>query len=158
MKKIFVYTNIVTYICIRMNSSDSRYWECLYFSANVLARKIEKLAGATWKQVDLSPSHAYLLMIVLEEPGVQPGTLSDELQLTPSTITRLIEKLEEKNFVVRTVTGKITNLYPTPKAKKLLPELRKCVHQFQEEYTKILGREESTRLVNNIHKLANKLP
>ena len=141
-----------------MNSSDSRYRECLYFSANVLARKIEKLAGATWKKVDLSPSHAYLLMIVLEEPGVQPGILSDELQLTPSTITRLIEKLEEKNFVVRTVSGKITNLYPTPKAKKLLPELKRCVHQFQHEYTEILGKEESIRLVNNIHKLANKLP
>ena len=141
-----------------MNSSERRYRECLYFSANVLARKIEKLAGATWKKIDLSPSHAYLLMIVLDEPGVQPGTLSDELQLTPSTITRLTEKLEEKNFVVRTVSGKVTNLYPTPKAKKLLPELKKCVCQFQQEYTKILGQEESTRLVNNIHKLANKLP
>ncbi len=141
-----------------MNSSESRYRECLYFSANVLARKIEKLAGTTWKKVDLSPSHAYLLMIVLDEPGVQPGTLSDELQLTPSTITRLIEKLEEKGLVLRTTTGKITNLYSTPKAKKLIPELKECVNQFQNEYTEILGKEESSRLVNNIHKLANKLP
>ena len=141
-----------------MNSSDSRYRECLYFSANVLARKIEKLAGATWKKVNMSPSHAYLLMIVLEEPGVQPGILSDELQLTPSTITRLIEKLEEKDLVVRTTSGKITNLYPTPKAKKLLPQLNECVKQFQRDYTKILGVEESAKLVSNIHKLANKLP
>ena len=106
----------------------------------------------------MSPSHAYLLMIVLEEPGVQPGILSDELQLTPSTITRLIEKLEEKDLVVRTTSGKITNLYPTPKAKKLLPQLNECVKQFQRDYTKILGVEESAKLVSNIHKLANKLP
>lgn len=141
-----------------MNSSDSRYRECLYFSANVLARKIEKLAGATWKKVNMSPSHAYLLMIVLQEPGVQPGVISDELQLSPSTITRLIEKLEEKDLVVRTASGKITNLYPTPKAKKLLPQLNECVKQFQKDYTEILGGEESARLVTNIHKLANKLP
>lgn len=141
-----------------MNSSESRYKECLYFSANVLARKIEKLASASWKKVNLSPSHAYLLLIVLEEPGVQPGTLSGELQLTPSTITRLVEKLEEKELVVRTTSGKLTNLYPTPKAKKLLPELVNCVKDFQQQYTAILGGEESARLVHNIHKLANKLP
>src|SRR6185312_10666430 len=102
-----------------MGTSDSRFCQCLYFSSNALARKVEKLAQESWKPVGLSPSHAYLLMIVIEDPGVQPGTLANELQLQPSTITRLIEKLEQKKLVVRVMEGKITNVYPTSKAKEL---------------------------------------
>jgi DNA-binding MarR family transcriptional regulator len=140
-----------------MKTSESRYCKCMYFSANALARKIEKLAGDCWKKINLSPSHAYLLMVVVEDPGVQPGALADELQLTPSTITRLIEKLEEKKLVVRTTEGKVTNVYPTPKAKELYPKLKECSKHFYEIYSGVLGKEESARLVQNINKLADKL-
>lgn len=77
-----------------MKSSNSRFNKCLYFSDNALARKVEKLATESWKKINLSPSHAYLLMMVLDEPGA----IAKEMQLTPSTIIRLIEKLEEKNW------------------------------------------------------------
>ena len=128
-----------------MKASQSRYCKCIYFSANALARKIEKLACDCWQKVNLSPSHAYLLMVVIEDPGIQPGLLAHELQLTPSTITRLMEKLEEKRLVVRTTEGKVTNVYPTPKAKDMYPKLKECSNNFVEIYAGILGREESAR-------------
>jgi len=140
-----------------MKASESRYCKCMYFSANTLARKIEKLAGNCWKKLNLSPSHAYSLMVVFEDPGVQPGALAKELQLTPSTITRLIEKLEEKKLVVRTTEGKVTNVYPTPKGTELYPKLKECSKNFYETYASVLGKEESARLVQNLNKLADKL-
>jgi len=129
----------------------------MYFVSNALARKVEKLATEAWKKVDLSPSHAYLLMLVIESPGMQPSALSQELHLTPSTITRLIEKLEEKKLLVRTTEGKLTNVYPTPKGKELHPALRQCQAQFYESYVGILGKEESARLVQNMNRIADKL-
>jgi MarR family transcriptional regulator, organic hydroperoxide resistance regulator len=141
-----------------MKSSESRYNKCLYFSANALARKIEKLAIDSWKELDLSPSHGYLLMIVLEEPGVQPTAIANELQLTPSTITRLIEKLELAKLVIRTTEGKLTNIYPTPRAKELYPRMKNCSSKFFEKYTAVLGEPESNRMVNNMNKLNDKLP
>ena len=140
-----------------MNTSQSKYSQCLYFSSNALARKMEKLAQESWKPVGLSPSHAYLLMIAIEEPGVQPGLLAKELQLQPSTITRLIEKLEQKKLVVRTTEGKTTNVYPTPKAKELLGKLKDCVKHFYASHSAILGKEESSNMVRNMNKLADKL-
>jgi DNA-binding MarR family transcriptional regulator len=141
-----------------MKTSDSRYCKCLYFTTNALARKVEKLATDSWKQVGLSPSHAYLLMLVLDEPGAQPGFIAEQLQLTPSTITRLVEKLEDKKLVVRTTEGKLTNIYPTPKAKDLHPQLKQCLKEFYEGYSNILGKEESARLVQSMNKVADKLP
>lgn len=140
-----------------MKSSESRFSKCLYFSTNALARKVEKLALDTWKAVDLSPSHGYLLLVVLDEPGVQPGYLADELQLTPSTVTRLIEKLESKKLVVRTTEGKVTNIYPTPKAKELYPRMRKCVEDFYMLYSKVIGEQESDKLVTTINRMNDKL-
>lgn len=129
----------------------------MYFTANSLARKIDKLAQESWSKVDLSPSHAYLLMMVLEEPGIQPGLLADHLQLQPSTVTRLIEKLEEKKLLVRTTEGKMTNVYPSPKGKDLLPKLKECLNEFYSRYSAILGKDESAKLVQNMGKVADKL-
>jgi Transcriptional regulators len=123
-----------------------------------LARKIEKLANESWKKVGLTPSHAYLLMLAIDEPGIQPSALVKQLLLTPSTITRLIEKLEEKKLVIRATEGKLTNVYPTPKARALLPELRECLNDFYQNYSSIIGKEESARLVTNMNKLVDKLP
>lgn len=140
-----------------MKTTDSQYYKCLYFTSNALARKVEKLAIESWKQVELSPSHGYVLMAVLQEPGVQPSKLSDEMQLMPSTITRLLEKLEEKKLVIRTTEGKITNVYPTPKAKELLPQLKKCVADFYKRYTSIIGHKESDQLVKTLGAVADQL-
>jgi len=130
----------------------------MYFVSNALARKIEKIARNAWNKVNLSPSHAYLLMLVIDNPGVQPMALSEELQLQPSTITRLIEKLELKKLLVRTYEGKVTNVYPTPKAKIMLPKLKQCVTDFYQSYSAILGKDESTKLVNSMNRIADKLP
>jgi DNA-binding MarR family transcriptional regulator len=129
----------------------------MYFSSQAMARKVEKLAQQSWKKVDLSPSHAYLLMMVLDEPGIQPSALVEELLLTPSTITRLIEKLEEKKLVVRTTEGKLTNVYPTPKAKDLLPKLNACLEEFYKTYSSILGKDESAQMVLRMNKITDKL-
>jgi DNA-binding MarR family transcriptional regulator len=141
-----------------MKATASKYAQCLYFSSNALARKIEKLANDSWKKVGLTPSHAYLLMLAIEEPGIQPSALVKQLLLTPSTITRLIEKLEEKKLVVRTTEGKLTNVYPTPKAKALLPEMKECLDHFYQHYSSIIGKDEGARFVNSMNKLVDKLP
>jgi DNA-binding MarR family transcriptional regulator len=140
-----------------MKTSESRYSKCLYFTSNALARKVDKLAQESWKKVNLSPSHAYLLMMVIEEPGLQPKILAQHLQLQPSTITRLMEKLELRKLIIRATEGKLTNVYPTPKAKEILPRLNECLSEFYGRYAEILGKEECGRFVQNMVKMTDKL-
>jgi DNA-binding MarR family transcriptional regulator len=140
-----------------MKTSESKYSSCLYFTANALARKIEKIAIDTWKRVDLSPSHAYLLMLTLDEPGIQAGQLAEQLQLTPSTITRLLEKLEEKKLVIRASEGKQTNVYPTQKAKEMKPLLNECLIDATDRFGKILSKEESKQFIKTMHHVSEQL-
>ena len=140
-----------------MKTSCSKYAQCLYFTTNALARKVEKLALESWKPVKLSPSHAYLLLVVLDQPGAQPSQLADEVQLQPSTITRLVQKLEESKLVVRTTEGKITNIYPTPKAKELYPQMQSCLQQFNQQCAHFFNKDESGKLVQTVALAADKL-
>lgn len=140
-----------------MKTSDSKFCNCLYFTANALARKTEKLANESWKKIGLAPSHAYLLILALEEPGINAGQAAEQLQLTPSTITRTIEKLEEKKLLLRVTEGKQTNLYPTQKGKELRPSLMQCIDEFDKKYTAILGKTESHELIKTMNTIADKL-
>jgi DNA-binding MarR family transcriptional regulator len=140
-----------------MKVSESKYCQCLYFTASAFSRKVEKLAVEAWKKSNLSPSHGYLLMLAIEEPGIQAGKIAEQLQLTPSTITRFIEKLEEKKLVLRASEGKSTNVYPTQKGKDMKPLLKECINAFYESYSKILGKTESNRFIQHMNVFADKL-
>ena len=145
------------YIYALMKSCDSRYSKCLYFASSALSRKVEKLASECWQPAGLSPSHGYLLMLAIEEPGVHPSALGEQLQLTPSTITRLIEKLEEKQLVLRISEGKATSVFATPKGKDMLDLLKDCSHQFYVKYSQILGEEKSAALTASMCSVADQL-
>lgn len=129
----------------------------MYFSASALARKIEKLACTCWKPVDLSPSHAYLLLLVIDQPGIQPTSICTQLQLTPSTITRLMEKLEEKQLVTRTNEGKTTTVFPTTKAIELLPQLRACQQEFYQKQAEAVKGADCRELVQQMNRLSDKV-
>jgi DNA-binding MarR family transcriptional regulator len=140
-----------------LKHSENHYRKCLYFSANALARKTEKLALESWSKVGLSPSHGYLLMLVIDQPGIQPTMIASWLHLTPSTVTRLILKLERMKLLHRTTEGKSTNVHPTVKGKNLLPKLKACQQEFVARYGSILGEQESLRLALQMVSVADKL-
>ncbi|MFT3903950.1 MAG: MarR family winged helix-turn-helix transcriptional regulator [Niabella sp.] len=140
-----------------MKLSEYRYSNCLYFTSNALARKMEGMAIESFKPVELNPSLALLLILAIENPGIQPGRVSEQLQLTPSTITRLIEKLEKRKLLVRIFESKATNIYPTANAKKISSILYQCVENFNASYQKILGIEESKKLLKDICNTIGKL-
>ncbi len=140
-----------------MKSSESKFSSCVYFSSAAFARRVEKIAVESWKGVGLSPSHGYLLINVIDEPGIQPGVLAAQLQLQPSTITRFIEKLEEKKLVVRTADGKLTNVYPTRKAREMQATLKKCVQEFNKTCCSIFGKDEMKKFVLALNKMSDKV-
>ncbi len=112
---------------------------CLYFQSNNLARNLSRMADEAFRSVGLSPSHAFLLMKVIDEPGIQPSRLSEILGLTPSTITRLIEKMEYQGYLERASEGRATLVSPTNKCIAKESELRIAWKNLQKQYTEILG-------------------
>ena len=72
------------------SEKNKDYCQCLYYSANALAREIGKIADEEFAPTGLAPSQAFMMMTVIEKPGIQPMEISHIMMLAPSTITRFI--------------------------------------------------------------------
>ena len=144
------------YLCA-MDDCKSKYCGCLYYSANALARNMTKLADEEFAVTGLSSSYAFLLMTVCSKPGIQPKEISHHMQLTPSTVTRLIEKMEFKGYLRRQHTGRITEVFPTPMSEEINIQVKLAWKKLYLRYSDILGKENGEKLTESINSANVKL-
>jgi len=140
-----------------MAREASPFCGCLYYSANALGRIITKMAEEEYAITGLSPSYAFLLMIVNKKPGVQPSEISDKMMLTPSTVTRLIEKLEYQGYLKRRSEGRTTLVEPTEKSLKISDTIQQAWVNLYKRYVALLGEETAKKLTQEIYEAAIKL-
>jgi len=105
----------------------------------------------------LTSSYAFLLMTVNDKPGIQPNEISSIMQLTPSTITRLIEKMEHKGLLYREYQGRIAEVYPTQASLDLHAKIKEAWKALYDKYSALLGKDESDQLSHLIHEATLKL-
>jgi len=110
-----------------------------------------KIADEEFSITGLSSSHAFLLMIVNEKPGIQPMEISRQMQLTRSTVTRSIEKMEHRNFLIRDQIGRSTKVFPKQLSIDLDPLIKQAWKKLHKRYTAILGKEEGDKLTSAIY-------
>lgn len=140
-----------------MTKCKSLLHNCLYFTANSLSRVITRMAEEEFRKTGLSPSHAFMMMLVVDNPGVGQKKLCEQLQLAPSTVTRFIDTLEYKGYVTRQSEGKASKVYPTEKGKQLRAPIDNAWKNLYQCYSKVLGSKESDKLTSMIDKAADKL-
>lgn len=133
------------------------YCKCLYYSSNALARIMTRLAEEEFSAVDLSPSHAFIVMTVNRNPGIPAGELAGIMMLTPSTVTRLVDKLESRRLVRKHSEGRSALIYPTPASVAINDAVKEAWFRLYTRIKEILGEEPSRRLTENIYDAAMKL-
>ena len=138
-------------------TDKNKYCGCLYYSANALARVMTKIAEEEFSITQLAPSYAFLLMIINEKPAIQPKEISSKMMLKPSTVTRLIEKMEFRGFVERKTIGKNTEVYPTQKSLEINMKIKQAWVNLFSRYISLLGEDESESLTSSIYEAAIKL-
>ncbi len=116
-----------------------------------------KIADEEFKSTGLSTSYAFLLMTVNEKSGIQPMEISQQMMLTPSTVTRLIDKLENKKYLRREYEGKQVKVFPTEKSLVIDKKLRDNWLNLFKKYSDILGENVSVDLTVGISKAVEKM-
>ncbi|MBI5060053.1 MarR family transcriptional regulator [candidate division KSB1 bacterium] len=139
------------------DKGDSKYCNCLYYSANALARVLTKLAEEEFAPTGLAPSYAFLLMTVNRKPGIQPMEIARHMQLAASTVTRLVEQMEHRGYLRREPEGRATRVYPTDSSLALDEQIRSCWRALFERYSAVIGREAGRELTAQVYQTARKL-
>ena len=130
---------------------------CLYFNLNALTRKVNKIWEQTFSDLGLSPAHAYLLRVVLANPGISQQHIATELKLEKSTITRFIEVLEGKGYLQRYKSGREQFVHPTILAKKIHDQLEQQGEQLYQQMTLSLGKNSLLEMVKELRNVSDKL-
>lgn len=140
-----------------MTKEKSLLHHCLYFTANSLARVITRMAEEEFRHTGLSPSHAFLMMLVNDHPGIGQKELCEQLLLAPSTVTRFIDFLVNKGFLTRKSDGKISRVYATEAGESLRQSITEAWKSLHRRYAKVLGLQEGDRLTEMIDQASEKL-
>lgn len=151
--KIIVHTNKMSYLYPSMEKK-SDYCTCLFYTANALARNMTRLAEEAFANTGLAPSYAFLLMSINKYPGLQAGELAEIMMLSPSTITRLVEKLEKKGLVKRVSEGRSTLLFPTAESVGLNQQIKASWAELYQKYAAILGNDAAKELTAQTYNAA----
>ena len=134
---------------------------CLYFNLNALTRRIDQIWDDAFASMELSPAHAYLLRVVLEEPGLSPKQISEILKLKKSTVTRFIDGLEFKGFVSRRRGGehdsRLIAIHPASQARAIQNELEQQEEKLYQSLCIRLGEEHVQALVQLSKQTLDKL-
>jgi MarR family transcriptional regulator, organic hydroperoxide resistance regulator len=150
---IFVHTNEPFFNLAMKNY----YSDNLYYTTVALSREISTIAETAFLDLGLTPSDAYLIMVVNEKPSIQPTEISEKILLAPSTITRMVEKLEKRNILSRVQESKYTYITSTQKGQDLYHSIIKKWAEIDDIYLTRLGADTVSNLVGSTFDAALKL-
>lgn len=140
-----------------MADNPLTYSKSLLFCSNVLSRTVTRIADEEFKKYGLVTSNAFLLMTVNSNSGMMPSEIGQVLMLKPSTVTRMLEKLEKQGLVLRQSEGKRTHVMPTHLSLELDPKIHRAWEVIQDRFAEIIGKEDRDRLASMLFDAATRI-
>lgn len=97
-----------------------------------------------------------VLCLVQERPGITPGELAEALALTRGAVSKVIDKLEAKNWITGSTKpgdnrARLFSL--TPRGSRVLPELRRIADRNDQTFFAVLQDGERATLQRLLAKL-----
>jgi DNA-binding MarR family transcriptional regulator len=96
----------------------------------ILLRRCQQVALAIFTEeaaaLDVSPTQYSALAFIYNEPGIHQNILGERIALDRSSVTKCLEGLENRGFVLREVDRKDKRarlLYITPPGKEMLEDV-----------------------------------
>jgi DNA-binding MarR family transcriptional regulator len=133
------------------------FLSCLYFLMTSAVRRMDETAIESFREAGFCPSHAFIMMLVINTPGLNIREISDILHLAPSTTSRFLDKLEHKGLIRKEASGKMKRIYPTPRGSEKNDILKKCWENVREGLVSRIGEECLTEFTAHMSDFYGKL-
>ena len=127
--------------------------QCLYFNTTALARVLEREWTRAFKPFGLTPSQAFMLRLVLQQPGSLQSELAKEMVIARPTATRVLDGLQKLELVERRPTANDARelaIFPTAAASAMEQELNTASGEVTRRLKKELGPDGFSQVVANV--------
>ena len=125
------------------------------FKINQTANKLNNKYNQLLQSFDIAPEQRATLEIIKYETDVTQTKIANILAKDKTTISRTLNSLENKGFIIKSQKDKRTNLIEiTQKGEDILNESSSCVKTFRKNLTSKLDNEEINKLIILLEKVA----
>lgn len=128
--------------------------DCMLYNAKKMERMLTQIAEEEFSNIGLHHTYGYILTVIASQEYVKTKTISCELALDSSTVTRMVSKLEKEGLVIKGSEHSPVDISLSAEGRKLLPEIKKAWDNYHERCRAILGSEFALQL-NSVMQQAN---
>lgn len=131
----------------------------IYRYFNIITKHSNVFLDSKLAKFELCSGHRIFIRKIIEKPGITRDSFKHIAHVHPSNITRAIDYLEEKGFIIKELKEedkRICLLYPTEK----LDEVYKVLIEAEKEWTDIITKglnEEQLEIYNKFLLLSTEL-
>ena len=124
------------------------------------AQEIKNFAEKLLKPYDLTLEQFHLLKHMSPDSGMSQRQLGDLVNKTPANITRILDRLEQKNLVIRRSNPKDrrgTHVFLTPQGSRLIEEVFAIFESFSSQLTQGTTEKEQLVAKNVLNKIGRNI-
>lgn len=139
-----------------MDNNNNHLEEAFLLLARTIVRSDPSRLEA-WAGLGLTMTQLRVLFLVRESEGASAGMLADSLKVTPSTLTRIMDRLVRNHLVQRRVDDgdrRLVRHYLTPSAQEMVGELERTGREQFYSIFRQLSPEQLQRLIAALQDLA----
>ena len=133
-----------------------RLSECIYFLTTRLSRELRKVFDKKLDKFGLTSAMWCTLMVIIENPGVNQKDISDILCIETPTVTRILDNLEKRGYILRVsheYDRRSFKVKLTKKGEELKEEISYYGECFMSWVKRDLSEEEKVIIKNLLNKL-----
>ncbi len=122
--------------------------KCLLFNIREVDQKLTKMAEESFRVIDMHPTYGYIIALIGNYNVIKVKIIAERLNLSSSTITRMIDKLVTWGYVQKGSDNSKVAISLTEQGEVILIEVKKCWDEFHAKYQENLDQEN----INNLQK------
>jgi DNA-binding MarR family transcriptional regulator len=133
---------------------------CMYFNTTSLARQLESEWARAFEPFGLTPPQAFMLRVVLDQPGLMQHELARVMTISRPTATRALDGLKAKGLIERRSSardGREQSVFPTEAAIAIHAVLHEASVQVSKKLKTLLGEETFAETVGRIREVSTAL-
>lgn len=133
---------------------------CLYFNTAALARRLEREWTLAFEPLGLTPAQAFMLRVVIDQPGLRQSDLADTMLIARPTATRALDGLMAKGLIERRATpqdAREVAIHPTADAYGLKAALSAASGAVTARLKRLLGADAFADTVGRVRAVRSAL-